>query len=837
MLEEYNDGVWFVELATLPPEDQRLVPSAIAETLHVREVPGQAVIDTLKEYLRDKQMLLVLDNFEQVIPAAPQVSSLLKSAPHLKVLVSSRIALQVYGERAYRVPPLTLPDRKLLTDGQRAADSEQTSGGELPTAHGRPRTGSAHPSLEEYTRCEAVRLFVERCQAVKADFEITADNAPDIASICTRLDGLPLAIELAAARIRLFTPQALLGRLSDRLKILTGGAKDLPARQQTMRGALEWSYDLLSEEEKQLFRRLAVFIGGRTLEAIETVCNFDGSLQIDVLDGVQSLLDKSLLVEREGSDGQPRYWMLETIQEYAEEKLRESGEAATLQREHALYVMRLAEEVEPHLTGKDQRAWLDRLEDEHDNIRAALEWASALAQVGVQAAGEEGSDEASNEAGEVGLRIAGAIWRFWHMSGLYTEGRELLHRAIVAWEASGSGGQGGSFSTSTLSDKGAIGGAGSTGRSKAEALNGEGALAYRQGDYTAAHSLLVAAHELGREVGDKQTVANSLNMLGIVTLEQGDHPAARALYEESLALKREIGDTYGIAASLSNLGNVVAEQGDYPAARALYEESLALTREIGDKWGMGASLSNLGAVAFLQGDYPAARALEEESLALKREIGDKSGIAASLSNLGSVVTEQGDYPAARALEEESLALTREIGDTKGTIICLAGLGVVAVRLAAGSGQDGHVEQLERGVKLLGAVEGILESISGVLDRADRLPYERSVKQARGLLGEGIFKRAWDEGRTMSMEQAIEYAFQLAADEPDRAASDGEGLERQRQVDEIQTRKNFNISIDQERKARQVEAITGTDYFQELQARARVLLLERKERGPGSDMRQ
>jgi predicted ATPase/class 3 adenylate cyclase len=834
MLEEYKDGVWFVELAILPPEDHRLVPSTIAETLHVREVPGQAVIDTLNEYLRDKEMLLVLDNFEQVAPAAPQIASLLKAAPHLKALVSSRIALQVYGERAYRVPPLSLPDRKLLTGGQhtdeRRKTRDQRSDSSLVSSRA-PLAGQEAQQvdrlIQEYLECEAVRLFVERCQAVKADFEITSDNAPEIASICTRLDGLPLAIELAAARIKLFTPQALLSRLSDRLKILTGGAKDLPARQQTMRGAFEWSYDLLSEEEKQLFSRLAVFNGGSTLEAIETVCNSDGSLQIDVLDGVQSLLDKSLLVEREGSDRQPRYRMLETIQEYAEEKLKESAEAAILQREHALYIMRLAEEAEPHMTDKDQQEWLDRLEDEHDNIRAALEWASASAQVGVQAAGEEGSDEASNEAGEVGLRIGGALWRFWYVRGLYTEGRELLYRAISASEASGSGGQRRSFSTSTLSGKGAMGGEGSTGRSMAKALTGEGALAYRQGDYTSAHSLLEAAFELGREVGDKQTAANALNMLGNVTFDQGDYPAARALYEESLALKREIGDKYGIAASLSNLGNVVADQGDYPAARALYEESLPLTREIGDKWGIAVSLSNLGAVAFLQGDYPAARALEEESLSLKRELGDKSGIAASLSNLGSVAFDEGDYPAARALYEESLSLTQEIGDKKGATICLAGLGEVAVCLAGGSEQEGHVthaEQLERSVKLLGAVEGLLQSISVVLDRADRPPYERSVNQARDLLGEEIFKRAWDEGRTMSMEQAVEYAFELAAVELDRSAAEEERLEGQRQVDEL------HINIDQEKKKRHVEAITGTEYFQELQARARVLLLERQERG-------
>jgi predicted ATPase/Tfp pilus assembly protein PilF len=847
MLRDYRDGVWFVELATISPDDHRLVPSAIAETLGLKEAPGQAIVDTLKEYLRDKQMLLVLDNFEQLTPAAPQISSLLKAAPQLKVLVTSRIALRIYGEREYRVPPLSLPDRRLL--------QEQNSAREPGLSSSEQARQQAAQQLEQYTRCEAVRLFVDRCQAVKADFEITVDNAPDIASICTRLDGLPLAIELAAARIRLFTPQALLGRLSERMKILTGGARDLPGRQQTMRGALEWSYDLLSEEEKLLFRRLAVFNGGRTLEAIEAVTAHlppPTSLSLDVLEGVQSLLDKSLLVEREGSNREPRYWMLETIQEYAWEKLRESGEAALLQKEHALYFMRLAEEAEPRLADKDQQEWLDRLEDEQDNIRSALGWASEPAQIGV----EVDRDEVI-EAPEVGLRIAGAIWRFWYMRGIYAEGRELLQRAISTWEAIGSAVQKGSLSTLTQ------GGMGSIGSCKARALHGEGALAYRQGNYSSARSLQEAALELAREVGDKQTAANSLNNLGNMAYEQGDYPAARALYEESLAIKREVGDKWGMGASLGNLGNVAADQGDYtaaralyeeslslkrelgdkhgieislnnlgamaadqgdyPAARSLYEESLPLARELGDKYGIATTLSNLGIVAADQEDYPAARSLYEESLAIKRELGDKYGIATTLSNLGNVAILQADYPAARAMCEESLALRRELGDKKGAAECLAGLGGVAVRVAPGSGHEGHVERVTRGAKLLGAAEGLLQAIGTMLDGGIRRSYERSVEQARALLGEALFTRAWDEGRAMSMEEAAEYALQPAADEP--ARSDEDLVERERQIDE-----QLHIKIDQDRKARQVEAIVGTDYFIELQARARSLLLARQERG-------
>jgi tetratricopeptide (TPR) repeat protein len=628
---------------------------------------------------------------------------------------------------------------------------------------------------------------------------VTPDNAPDIASICVRLDGLPLAIELAAARIKLFTPQALLGRLSNRLKILTGGAKDLPARQQTLRGAIEWSYELLSEEEKQLFRRLAVFNGGRTLEAIERVCNSEslqvndwgwGSLQIDVMDGTQSLLDKSLLVEREGHNKEPRYWMLETIQEYAWEKLRESGEAAVLQREHALYFMALVEEAEPHLTGERQQEWVDRLADEYDNIRAALDWANQQSKL--DASNTQTAEEAGEGAAEIGFRIAGALWRFWAVKGLFTEGREHLRRLLELTEAEATA-QGHPLSASKS-------------RSRAKALNGVGVLAWRQGDYSSAQSLQTAALELGGEIGDKQIMAFSLNGLGSVAKEQGDSAAARSLYEESLSLRREIGDKRGIAVSLNNLGNVASDQGDSAAARSQYEECLVLMREIGDKRGIANTLINLGDMAMEQGEYTAARSLLVESLVLMRELGDKWGIATSL----------------------------------------AGLGGVAIRGAGRVGQ-GPEGEVERGARLLGAAEGLLQSMGAVLEHEEREPYEWSVQQARSLLGEEAFEKERQEGWAMSIEEATEYALQPAVDEPARAQSvksgqtgqfgrsDEERLERQerqRQVEE-----QLHIKIDQERKARQVEAIIGTEYFVDLQARASALLLERKEREASGHGRQ
>ncbi len=634
LLEEFKDGVWFVGLAALV--DPALVITTIAQTLGVKEAAGQPLIETLKGYLHDKQMILLLDNFEQVKEAAPQVDALLKAAPSLKAMVTSRLPLKIYGEKEYPVPPLALPDHQHL------------------------------PPIERLTQYEAVRLFIERARDVKPDFEVTNDNAPAVAEICVRLDGLPLAIELAAARTRLFAPGALLTRLSSRLKMLTGGAGNLPARQQTLRNTIEWSYDLLTEGEKQLFRRMAVFQGGRTLEGLEAVCDsealqVEGRLEMDVLEGVESLVSKSLLQQREGSEGsngEPRFWILETIHEYAREKLQEGGEAEPLEREHALYFMRLAEEAEPHLRGEKQVEWLSRLEDEYDNIRAALWWS------------REQRDQGDADAAEIGLRIAGAILRFWYVRGYFSEGREQFERALSSRGTSGAEG------AISQVDVG-VGGA-----ARAKALNGAGVLACAQGDYA----------------------------------------AARSLYEESLAIRRELEDKRGIAYSLNNLGIVALEQGDYAAARSLQEESLAIRRELGDKRGIAESLNNLGIVVAEQGDYPAARSLQEESLAIKRELGDKQGITSSLASLGRVV--------ARAA---------------GTV----GMGQPQLKQAV----------LERAATLFGAVEGILEAMSGVLYSVDRHPYERNVAAVRSALGEEAFGKAWAEGRAMSMEQAIEYALE------------------------------------------------------------------------------
>ena len=650
--KHFAHGACFVDLA--PLTDPGLVAAAIATALGIKEQGVQGVLDSIAAYLRNKQMLLLLDNFEQVAAAAPQVSGLLASCPGLKILVTSRVPLGVRGEREYPVPPLSLPDLRQL------------------------------PPLERLAQYEAVRLFVERATAVRPDFRLTAADTRAVAEICIRLDGLPLAIELAAARVRLLPPPLLLARLSRRLSLLTGGARDAPARQQTMRSTIAWSYDLLDSGEQQLFRRMSPFTGGRSLEALEAVCTYDGRLGIDVFEGVEALLSKNLLRQAVGRAGEPRFWMLETIHEYAREKLAESGEAAVLAREHARYFLRLAEEAEPHLIGKEQQAWLDRLEGEYENIRAVLGWAGEQATAGDtgdqdgQPGGEATAAQAA-EAAEVGLRLAAALYRFWHTKGLYTEGRDYLQKALSVWATVEGPGLGqGPQKPAVVAGEPAPPHYAAMIRIKAKALNGAGYLAVRQGDVTAARPALEAALALGQTARDRSSVAASLNHLGTLASEGADYSVARALFEESLALQRELGNQWGAANALNGLGGVALEQGDFFASRTLHEESLALRRDLGDKIGLSTSLHNLGFVAKQLSDYATARALYEESLALRRELGDRPGIAMSLHNMAVVAREQGEYTHARALYEESLALRREFGD-KGSIgMSLHQLAVVAM---------------------------------------------------------------------------------------------------------------------------------------------------------------
>jgi predicted ATPase/DNA-binding XRE family transcriptional regulator len=720
LLGRFSDGVFLVALA--PVSSPELVVSAIAQTLGVREAGGGSLLGRLKEHLRDRQMLLVLDNFEQVIAAAPLVSELMSAAQLLRVLVTSRQVLRLSAEHEFPVPPLEVPDTRRL------------------------------PPVDHLAEIEAVRLFIERARTVKSGFALGSDNAPAVAEICYRLDGLPLAIELAAARVKLFSPQAMLGQLKSMLKLLTSGARDLPARQQTLRGAIDWSYNLLDEEEQALFRRMSVFVAGSTLEAAEAVI---GPIGIDILDGVASLVDKSLLQQQEQADGETRFGMLGTLREYAAELLAERGEAEGLRGQHARYYMRLAEQVEPRLRGSEQKAWLDDLETEHDNLRAALLWTFGEAR--------DGSAQV-----ETGLRLAGALWRFWFAHGHLSEGRGWLEGGLAQSEVVAA-------------------------PVRAKALYGSGRLAVMQGDYASARARYEQALEIYRELGDRQGIANSLNDLGNVHGLQGDYATRRSLQEQSLALFREVDDRSGIAGALFQLANVASVEGDHVAAASLFNESLEMLRELGDKRGIAMSLASLGNEGEALGDHDAAWSYYQEGLQIFRELGDRWSIANSLVNLGNVACNRGDYPAARALLEESLGLFRELGAKRGIAYALAGLGnaarsegdyrqaasllkeSLAIRMDLGNKQGiaecleglarvaGAQEQYEPAATLLGAAQTQRAAIHIPLPPAEAVDHDAILAQARERLGAKACDGALAAGQAMSLEQAIAYAMGLYMD--------------------------------------------------------------------------
>ncbi|MGH2404262.1 MAG: tetratricopeptide repeat protein, partial [bacterium] len=569
ILERYPHGVWLAELA--PLSDPAFVPQTVATIFGVRELAGRALLETLVDYLRTRELLLVLDNCEHLVKAAAELAgALLRNCPQLRILATSREALGVAGELPYRVPPLSRPDpRRRL-------------------------------SLEQLTEFEAARLFIERAVLSNPKFAATEVNANAVAQVCHQLDGIPLAIELAAARVKVLSVEQIAKRLDDRFRLLTGGGRAGLPHHQTLRAAVDWSHELLSGEERVLFRRLAVFAGGFSLEAAEAVCA-DGDIGAgDVLDLVARLADKSLVITEEVV-GDVRYRLLETIRAYSRERLVESGEADAVRQRHLEWHLDLAERAEPELRGPEQITWLDRLEMEHDNLRAALDWTK--------------TDEASLEKG---LRLAGAVHGFWTLRGYLSEGREWLGGILAK-------------------------GSGASHRARAKALYAAGVLAFHQGDYGQAAAMSGESLALYRSLDDNLGVALSLNTLGIVTRNRGDYKKARALLEESLALSRQSGHKWALAEGLNVLGVTARRQGDHGLATKMFTESLALWRELGDKWGLAASLGHLGVVARQKRDYERAKALHGESLALRRELGDKRLVAADLSSLGFVARDLGKH--------------------------------------------------------------------------------------------------------------------------------------------------------------------------------------------------
>ncbi|MFQ5927164.1 MAG: tetratricopeptide repeat protein [Terriglobia bacterium] len=671
---DFVDGVFFVSLA--PIGSAALVPPTIAKVIGIKETAGQTLQERVQEYLCERQVLLVLDNFEHVSAAAPLVADFLSVCPELKVVITSRVVLHLRGEQEFPVPPLSLPGR-----------------GDLPPLN----------VLSQYS---ALALFAARAMDARAGFTVTTDNAQAVAEICQRLDGLPLAIELAAARTKVLTPQGILERLQHRLPLLTGGPRDLPARQQTLRDAIAWSHDLLNPDLQVLFRRLAVFAGGCTEQAARVVCEEVGKLEVNAFEGLVSLVDNSLMRHEEGPAQEPRFSFLETIREYAEERLDASGEMEAVRRQHAAYFLRLAEQAEPELTGPREAEWFDQLEREHDNLRAALDWLVNDAEV--------------HEA----LRLGGSLARFWRVHGHLTEGRERLVGLLSLPEASGR----------------------ATARAKASL--GAGWLVRDQGEYQTARPMFEESLEIAREVGDREAVAWSLINLGFLARYQGAYDVACELLEESLAIAREAGDKNSMAAALGNLGLVARDRGEYDTAGRLLEESLANAREIGDRLGIAWPLTNLGLVACYHGDHAKAQVLLEEALVIWRELGDRQNIANSLNNLGIVATALGDYAVAHARFTESLGLLRKTGDKRGIAFVLEGFSLLAT----------SEDQPERGLRLAGAAAALRETLGAASPPAWQLECERSLRTAREALSHEAALSAQAGGETMTLEEAIAYAL-------------------------------------------------------------------------------
>lgn len=679
---DFAHGVVFVPLASVSiPE---LVGPAIARAIGLRDVADAPSGEALGEGLARRQLLLVLDNFEQVLGAGTLVSELLTRAPGVKVLATSREALDLYAEREIEVPPLALPG--------------------LPGALER----AAIPSVEELVKVEAVRLFLDRAQAARYDFEIRAENAVSVAAICTRLDGLPLAIELAAGRVKEVPPEVILARLDSRLALLSQGPRDMPQRQRTLRDAVDWSYDLLGEGEKGLFRRLSLFAGGCTAEDAASVCSPDGDPH-EIEAALRSLAHKSLLRVVTPQDGSPnltRFVMLETIRAYASERLDTCGELPGARKRYASYFLDLAERAEGGLRGAEQLAWLDRLEIEHDNLRVALQLSIS-----------SGNPDEVRTA----LGIAGALWRFWLVRGYGREGLGYLQEAL------------GADPGLVEDDKAAS--------LRAKALNGAGVLSSTQGQYHVARGFFNEGLHIQRSLGDRHAEAALLSNLGNVARTLGEFEEAWRLQKESLVIRQTLGDKAGMALSLSNLGNAAQLMGRLEEACRYQEESLVLLRELGDQQAIATSLNNQAAVLADLGQTGKARELLEESLRIRRQLGDKRGIGKTLANLGQVLAELGEHSQAVAAQEEGLALHLEVGDKEGVVLSLEGLAFI--RAAQ--------EMWRPAVRLWGAAHALREEIQARMSSADQEDYETHLAAARSHLTGEEFNALWQEGASTLAE--------------------------------------------------------------------------------------
>jgi predicted ATPase len=583
--DRFADGVYLVGLEVIT--DSELVIPTIAMTLGVTERAGGLTLgESLKAFLYKKQILLLLDNFEHVLKAAPKIADLLEACPRMKILVTSRAPLHLRAEKELPVPPLALPPLKEM------------------------------PDLLPLSQYSAVQLFIQRAQAVKPDFRVTNENAPAVAEICHRLDGLPLAIELASARIRMLSPQALLERLEQSFEVLRGGTRDLPERQQTLQSAIDWSYNLLTEDDKLLLRRLSVFVGGWSFEAADAVSNSEGEIQIEVFDGLERLIELNLITPPEELNGEQRLKMLETIREFSMQRLIESGEIDHVRHHHAHFYLAFAKQAEPELRASSQTQWISRLDTEYGNLHAVLEWSK-------------------EHHVELGLELCGVIFRYWEMHNLIGEGRTWLETFI------------------TLSPQ--------ANSARGKVLVAAAACAVYQGDFTAAHNHVEEALSIFRHLRDKRGIARTLNELGLIASYQGDYLAARRFLEQSLEIKRELRDQWSIANSINNLGLIAGYQNDYASAYTMHQDSLAIYRALDEKSGLAMATGNLGHVAMHLGRLDEARQWQMVSLRLFSEIGDKDGLAECFERLGMLANAKATFKHAAQLFGAASMLRKEVG--------------------------------------------------------------------------------------------------------------------------------------------------------------------------------
>jgi predicted ATPase/transcriptional regulator with XRE-family HTH domain len=678
---DFKDGLLYVPLA--PVSDPSLVPTTLAEALGVREMPARSLLETLQDALRDRQMLLILDNFEQVVPAAPLLTDLLAAAPQLKVLVTSRSALHLRGEKLVDVLPLDIPDLE-------------------------------HPApVEELEHVGSVALFVERVRDVNSDFALTTENAPLVAAICARLDGLPLAIELAAARTRLLSLSGLLSRLERQLSVLTGGPRDAPLHHRTLRDSLESSYRLMGPDQQRLFRRLGIFAGPFTFEAAEQVAGA-------TLEDMETIMDQSLVRLQgtatpeaggmsHGGDAEVRFTMLVPVREFAIEQLAEGdaskgGEYDSMALKHACYFLDLVLATEPETKGPNQKLWLDRIEAAYGDIRAALDWTLKNGQT------------------EITLRLAGAVRYFWFIRGFRQEGRRWLEQALAQGKDASAG-------------------------ARVAGLNALGDLLYRHGEREAAERYLSQAVDLSREVGERPLLAGALLTLGQMLVDPSEVERAVQCLQECLAIFEELGDKVNTAKTLSALAKIKSRQGDFAEAVAWLERALAIRRQLRVPTEIAINLQSLGFLALEQGDYRRAIAYAEESAAIAGEIGNKENITYALGVAGKAALELGEYHRAVTNFWKCLSLFVELDAIPMVAYVFEEIARVEMRL-------GHPAKAAR---LFGVAEALRDSVGASVDLRDQAERDGNIQSLREALTEAEFNAAWVLGRAMSLEEATAYA--------------------------------------------------------------------------------